>query len=425
MANNVTHKVLIAEENVKAVSSRSMIKIRLFDYHNGTLSLEQIREYTQPKFEEGVAVYSNIIYAARTDLNGTVIADYFPEARGAEADMERSPLFFQTENGCNVLIRNRIIHNQTEIGTDEAAFLMDRFPENDYRILQAVCVKEEFIHDKRMHQYSFSVPIGSTGFHLYAELNQEMLKEAQLSEIRLVLIESFLLFIVVIIISYFTILRLALGLNEKLQESNLNLNDALKGKDLLFKELHHRIKNNLAFITSYIRLQQSRTDDKEIIQKNDQLVNKINAISIAYEMLRNGDEISYLYLGDYLYKLCVTVVDSSHVQGVSIERSHTDQISMNSKKVITIGLLVSELVINSIKHAKGEEDLKITIGIKINQKNVELSYEDDGKAFPEDMSISGSESFGMLIISSLAKQIDASIEYNFMHSKLMKFIVPV
>ena len=424
-ANDISHKVLIAEENVKAVSSRSMMKTKLFDYHNGTFSLEQVREYSQPKFEEGVEVYNNLLYAARTDLNGTVISEYKPEYRGAETEEEGSPVFFDTEQGCNVLIRNIIVHNQTEIGVDEAAFYMNGFPGNNFKILQELSIKKDFIHDKRIKNYSFSFPVESTGFYLYAELNQNMLRNAQLSEIRIVLIESFLLLAVVIVISYFTILRLALGLNEKLQESNRSLNDALKTKDLLFDELHHRIKNNLAFITSYISLQQSWTDDKEIIHRNDQLINKLNAISIAYEMLRSGKEISSLFLGEYLYKLCRTVVDSSHVHGIRIESGRMDQVSMNSKTVITIGLLFSELVINSIKHAKNEEDLTITIGIKSNKDSVELSYEDDGKAFPGDMSIKGSGSFGMMIISSLAEQIHASVEYDFMRSKIIKFIVPV
>lgn len=76
LAAEVNNKVLISQEKVKALSSRTMIRQQLFAYINGEISLAELRDYTQPKYRDGAAVYSNLLLARRTTLDGRVVAEY-------------------------------------------------------------------------------------------------------------------------------------------------------------------------------------------------------------------------------------------------------------------------------------------------------------------------------------------------------------
>ncbi len=426
-AAEINYEILIIEEYVKAVSSRSMIKQKLYDYYTGHAALDELKKYTQPKYAEGAAVYKNLVYAFRTAADGSVIAGYFVSSPGPELDSAAGLKIFTRDNRTYTLIRNPIIHNGIEIGTDTGAFLLNEPAYDATHILQNVKIVDYEEGSNEIYKYSATAPVGETGYYLYAELNQQSWREGIKSVIKPVVIQAVLLFAVVILISYFTILKLVLGLSSKLKSANVELETALSEKDLLLRELQHRIKNNLAFIISYVTLQQTGSDGEELVQRNRKLISKIEAISTAYEMLQTEAAYSKLNLGDYLKKLCDTVVDSSDVPGVLIEDLFEKDLICDSKTAITIGLIYSELIVNSIKHAKIKDlELLITAGLTLGtDKLVCLIYEDNGKPYPADFDLHKSSSMGMLVITSLSDQIGAKMQFDFSVSKRILFLLDI
>ena len=420
-SNELYFEVLMDIENVKALSSRTMIRQELYRYYNGTISLNELRNFTGNKYIEGASVYNNIIFAERTDDNGILIAEYKGKGQKPKAKSGEKVSFFKSEQGCNVLIENPIVQNDTIIGTDRAAFFLMDFSLIQSKLLEAGCIKDEPGRSDEK-AFSGSVSIGDTGYYFYAELNQKTLRDEKRSAIKAVLLQTALLFAAVLLISYFTIFRLFASLMGRLDIANSRLSVSLKERDLLLQELKHRIKNNLAFITSYISIQKTDPGDEKAVHRNEQLINKVEAISLVYEKLQPGIRGFEADIGMYLNDLCQKIIEASSVEGVSLSAENVEKLILPSKTVVTIGLIFSELVTNSLKHAKADDDLEIFIGVENNVNEIRLYYDDDGIPYPADTDFNSSGSMGMMIIKNLVEQLGGKLVYNFKLRKKLEIV---
>ncbi|MDC7225722.1 MAG: sensor histidine kinase [Spirochaetales bacterium] len=424
-ANDLNYKVLFAQENVKALSSRTMIRTALYNYKTGIISLDEVRRYTQSKYAEGASVYNDILYARRLGPGGEIIADWMSVPPGDEVSEEAELSFFESEGGCNIFIRKRIIHQGTEVGTDEAAFFIGNFKVDSKSLLYSINIHDTDVQNLKMSDFKFSHPIGDTGFFLEAELNQKHLSSALRRELMAALIQAGILFAAVLVISYFTILRMTLSLISNLNTVNDQLTETLAERDVLFQELQHRVKNNLNFIISYINLQKMNIDNEELKNQNEQLAGKVEALSLVYEMLAKGGQFAELELGGYLEELCRKMVESSHEEDIRVVSDLQKELVVKSKIVITLGLIFSEFVVNTVKHAVVENELTITFGLEQDDCNIILYYEDDGKPFPDDVELNDGSSLGSLIVRSLVEQLRGSLEYDFRRSKRIDIIIPL
>ncbi len=424
LAAEVHNKVQISKEKVKALSSRTMIRRQLFSYVNEEIPLDELREYTQPKYREGASVYSNILLARRTTRAGNVIAEYIKrDFQLPEADSGQHIGFFKANEEYHLYIHNKIVQNGQHIGYDTAVFDLSSAVNAESNFIRNVRISTEKVVQTDISAYTFSYPIGEIGCYVSADLNQSIIEREKDDINRSVLFLSLLLIAAITVLSYFTILRLTFSLIKERDQVNQQLNQSLQDKNNLLKELHHRVKNNLNLITSFIGLQSSESDSRELIERNDVLISRINAISLVHEKLQSSDTFLDFDLGVYLKDLCQKIIESNRNGEVSLSADIQKQIIVSSDKAITVGLIFSELTINSLKHALSRNELEIFISVTTRNDEMVLSYSDNGTPFPADFDLKTADSLGLMVVVGLVERLDGRIEYDFSETKQLTIIL--
>jgi two-component sensor histidine kinase len=195
----------------------------------------------------------------------------------------------------------------------------------------------------------------------------------------------------------------------ELKRTEEQLRQALQEKELLMKELNHRIKNNLAMISSLIGLKESEYDHE--VDLTD-IEHQIDAIRIVHEMLYKGDDITHIDMQTYVQELLLTIFSSFSMQHVRIE-NEIEQASVRTKFAIPLGLIINEIAINAIKHGfdHGEEawfSIRLWKDPAENRRVLEMS--NSGSSFPEEIPLENPETLGLRLVSVLVDQIGGTIE---------------
>ncbi|WP_440948890.1 MASE3 domain-containing protein [Methanosarcina sp. T3] len=200
------------------------------------------------------------------------------------------------------------------------------------------------------------------------------------------------------------------------------------------KEIHHRIKNNLQVISSLLSLQAEKFEDREVLEAFRESQNRVASIAMIHEELHGGENLDSLDFADYLQKLTADLFDSYRVgkDGVSLKLD-LEQVYLGMDTAIPLGIIVNELVSNSLKHAFSDKNEgEISINLHSNDAShslVELSCSepeflendafhytltvaDNGRGIPEKMDFRNTDSLGLQLITILVEQIGGYIELN-------------
>jgi len=191
-------------------------------------------------------------------------------------------------------------------------------------------------------------------------------------------------------------------------EKTKELNHAVETKELLLKEVHHRVKNNLQIILSIIRLQNDEVEDKEVSEKFINLENRINAISHTYNMLLIKNDLEEIDMKEYIDSLLSDVHETLNTKGQQIDISTDIDAVVPLRESVYIGLIINELVTNAYKYAF--EDIKGSIYISLHhqENHFILIVEDDGKGFVVNNT---HKSLGRKLIHTLVyDQLDGEME---------------
>ena len=159
------------------------------------------------------------------------------------------------------------------------------------------------------------------------------------------------------------------------------LNAALEIKELLLKEVHHRVKNNLQIILSIIRLQSDEIEDEVINQKFTNLENRINAISKTYNMLLIKDKLEEIDMQEYIESLLADIEETVHSTGQNIKIQTDINAMIPLRESVYIGLIINELMTNTYKYAFDDNEGTISISLTQNKNDYTLTIEDDGKGY--------------------------------------------
>ncbi len=185
------------------------------------------------------------------------------------------------------------------------------------------------------------------------------------------------------------------------------LRRAVEEKGFLMKELNHRVKNNLAIITSLLRMKNSKTGDS--IDLSD-IISQIDAIRLVHEKLHQRDEIETIELREYFRDLLETIFISFSERYVKLQDT-MDEVFIDTKSSIALGLIVNELAINAIKHGFTETlDAIFTVDMKEENGEYVLTLSNTGKPFPEDIDPATTRTLGLELVSSLVAQLKGSLE---------------
>ncbi len=206
----------------------------------------------------------------------------------------------------------------------------------------------------------------------------------------------------------------------KLAENKIH--DLLKEKDLILKEVHHRIKNNMTMISSLLELQSDEHNDSETKSILNDAASRVQSMMILYDKLYRSEIDGTMSLKEYLPSLIDEIVMIFPHKGAIKVKCQVDDIILSTRTLSPLGIIINELITNSMKYAfTGRKEGVIIVKASEKKGRVSLIFEDNGIGMPESVSFDNPSGFGLMLVSTLIKQINGSI--SIIRKKGTKFVI--
>ena len=190
------------------------------------------------------------------------------------------------------------------------------------------------------------------------------------------------------------------------------IREALSEKEVLLKEVHHRVKNNLQVISSLLNLQAAEVSDTKTIEALTESQNRVRSMALIHEKLYQSNDLARIDFAGYLESLVSSLSQTYRVNSKKVSlKVHSDNITLNIDSAIPCGLIINELVSNSLKYAfPADSSGKVEIICKRSQGNrCTLIVADDGVGLPAGFNFDESSSLGLKLVTSLIKQVNGAL----------------
>ncbi len=245
---------------------------------------------------------------------------------------------------------------------------------------------------------------------------QNLLKEKYITDIKIRNNWLIALLIVGLLLaaSSFWLLQRSRKSAKELTEKNTELAALLEQKKILLKEIHHRVKNNLQTVSSLLNLQ-TRSSDNPIVKKAMvEGQTRLKSISLLHQKLYQHDELTKIEMDDYINDLAQYIIKNFNLLNKHISlKTDANQIALDLDTAIPLGLILNELITNTIKHSfkyieKGEIEVSIT---RLDaDKHFELKVSNNGEGLSNEIDIDKLPSMGLKLVKSLSRQIHGSFD---------------
>lgn len=201
------------------------------------------------------------------------------------------------------------------------------------------------------------------------------------------------------------------------------LEEQLRDKDLQLKELQHRVKNNLQMITALIRVEARGLADQSLGEGFDRLAGRVEALGLLYHALANAGPHETVDLGVYLTEIASAVMRAHAVEGIRLDLV-VDAWQVSLDVAMPAGLVVNELLTNSLKHAFKDRDAgTIFLHSKTSPKGCQVIVADDGVGLPEGATWPRAGKLSALIVKSLIQNAKASLDVQSEAGKGMRVVI--
>jgi PAS domain S-box-containing protein len=196
----------------------------------------------------------------------------------------------------------------------------------------------------------------------------------------------------------------------KLAEDKIN--KSLKEKDVLLREIHHRVKNNLQIVSSLLSLQSRYINDEGSVEIFKDSQSRIKSMALIHEKLYQTGDLTRIDLKEYVNELVSDLFRSYSVNSYLVKYNiKSNNILLDINTAIPCGLIINELVTNSIKHAFPQNrEGTIDVEIECVDDNFQITVKDDGIGFPQDLKLDKIKTLGLQLVTSLTKQLDGFIK---------------
>jgi len=205
------------------------------------------------------------------------------------------------------------------------------------------------------------------------------------------------------------------------------LRASLREKELLLREIHHRVKNNFSVISGILSLQAGYVHDAKVKEALTECRNRIRSMALIHTRLYQSGNLSRIDVRDYITSL---VSDLSHSYSVMSDRASVvtdiEAVPLDIDTTIPLGLIVNELVTNALKHAFPEGGTgEVTVRLYSSDGSSVLTVADNGAGLPEGFEADKTESLGMLLVNALTDQLDGSLEWSTGEGTEWKMTFPI
>lgn len=410
-ASSDDHLILDFISSAESLGSRTAIRQKLIDYHGGAVGLAELRAFVQPKYADGAAAILGLVGASRHLPDGTTIASWGDGslyARHAEA----TPGFhlYAEDGGLFALTVSHIEEKGTYLGYDACVFKADILLDNKSEIVRSYEIRAAGSIEGAGRKHRYSVPLYEERYQLLALPDDVIFKDATLKAFYFVTLYSCTLFVFISIFSYLTFYRFVRKIIDDHVLLVAKADGLLAEKELILKEVHHRIKNNMNTIGSLLSLQASALPEPAAVAALTDAGNRIRSMSLLYDRLYRSIDYSELSVKDYLSTLADEIVSNFPNRGIVKLEKQLQDFSLDARRLQPLGIIVNELITNTMKHAfRGRPSGVITIAATRDGGRIVVSIQDDGVGIAEPLAPDRHAGFGLQLVNALAAQLGGTI----------------
>ncbi|HMK33998.1 MAG TPA: histidine kinase dimerization/phosphoacceptor domain -containing protein, partial [Desulfomonilaceae bacterium] len=197
------------------------------------------------------------------------------------------------------------------------------------------------------------------------------------------------------------------------KRSEEQIKASLREKEILLREIHHRVKNNLAVIQSLLRIQARYAGNTEFSRMLEDGQNRIRSMALAHELLYQSENLTYVNMGGYLAKLLNQLIESFSIVGKRIEiKKEIQEVHLGIDTAVPLGFILTELLSNCYQHAfpkSGNGEILVMLR-RIGEGQCEFVVKDDGVGIPGDKQYEESSSLGFRLIQIFVNQLNGKSE---------------
>jgi two-component sensor histidine kinase len=196
------------------------------------------------------------------------------------------------------------------------------------------------------------------------------------------------------------------------QEATARLRASEERKEALLREVHHRVKNNLAVICSIFYLQSTHTKEPETAQIFRDMENRVHSMALVHESLYGSEDLARVDFAEYARSLAQDILASYESPSVPVRlKTDMDTVTMAVDLALPCGLILNELISNAFKHGfpNGAGEIRLTLR-KVEEGRCSLLVEDNGVGISSDINVNTSKSLGLRLVRLLTQQIRGSFE---------------
>ncbi len=216
------------------------------------------------------------------------------------------------------------------------------------------------------------------------------------------------------------------SLVEQINVDRITIKNTLEEKEILLAEVQHRVKNNLSVILGLFNLQLDQSENEAYRNLLNEAKNRVLSIAMVHQKIYNKSDLSKINLGDYLSDLVREIVNSHTLNDSINVREDLENYDASVTTAVPIGLIVNEVITNSLKHAFGsnKKSCELNISLSLLFGKLMLKITDNGIGFPANYDNQG-KSLGLTLINSLSEQLDAEIKFRNENGAVVELSIPV
>ncbi|MCK5197745.1 MAG: sensor histidine kinase, partial [Spirochaetales bacterium] len=204
------------------------------------------------------------------------------------------------------------------------------------------------------------------------------------------------------------------------------LKNKISEREMMIKEVYHRVKNNLAMVSSIINLQIGESENEEALNALNDLRSRIDSISMVHSKLFSGKDLNNISLNEYINDLVDNLIDSLVSDGKTVVPDISiPEVDIDFDKAVLLGIVFTELTTNALKYAFGDQQTgMITITYSEKGEEAEIIFADNGVGLPSGFSVNEAESLGFNLIISLVMQLGGDISFKNKNGAVFTITLP-
>ncbi len=217
--------------------------------------------------------------------------------------------------------------------------------------------------------------------------------------------------------------------NKLLLVQKQQIEQSLKEKEVLMREIHHRVKNNLQVVTSLLNLQSHYIEDEKAYSAVQAGRNRVQSMALIHQFLyRDVGNLTSLHIKDYIQELLAHIEDTNLKAGTMVTlEQHADDVKLDIDTVVPLGLIINELVTNAYKYAfegRAEGHIRVSFTRQPDTNGYLLRVADDGKGMIENPLLRKTYSFGYRMIKAFSEKLEAKLSIDTQQGTIVSLFIP-